>query len=205
MRDFLVALADLVWQTIRAPRRTAERILALDLSMLSAWEALALGALVTVILMVGLLLSSPGIPTDPEQSMIWSPYSGPVAMAVSQFINSVLTVFAVLWIGRLFGGQGRLKGAVVLVAWHQIFLLCLALASMVMGALIPPSQSLLFLVLIGFFFYVLAQFICVLHGFRNGALVLAGVVVIYLGILLALLYFSGILSYVLSGQNSGHM
>lgn len=203
MRDFLVTLVDLVWQTIRAPRRMAERILALDLPMLTAWEALALSVLATVILMVGLVLGTPGIPTDPGQSMMVTLYSGPFAVAISQSINSVLTVFAVLWIGRMFGGRGQLKGAVVLVAWHQIFLLCLALASMMLGALIPPSQTLLFFVLVGFFFYVLAQFICALHGFRNGALVLAGVVGIYLGILLALLYFSGILAYFSETQTRG--
>ena len=203
MRDFLVKLFDLVWQTIQAPRRTAERILALDLPMHTAWEALALSVLATVILMVGLVLGTPRIPSDPGQSTMATLYSGPFAVAIGQSINSVLVVFAVLWIGRLFGGQGRLKGAVTLVAWHQIFLLCLALASVLIGALIPPIQTLLFFVLLGFFFYVLAQFICALHGFKSGLLVLAGVIGIYFAILLALLYFSGILAYFSETQTRG--
>ena len=70
MSNNLPAIPTLVWETIRAPRPTAERILALDLPRRTLWEALIAAVLLTVVLVVGLVLAVPADPTDPASCKI---------------------------------------------------------------------------------------------------------------------------------------
>ncbi len=199
MRNFLASLLSLVWQTIRAPRRVAERIIALDLPVRTLWDGLLLSVLVTVILIVGLVLATPTDPADPGGVALREIYARPIPVAIGQLINSVTTVFAILWIGRWLGGHGRLEGAIALVAWHQVFLLCMALAGMVVGAIFPAGMTIMLLVLLALYFYVLTQFICALHGFDNAALVLVGLVASMFGILVAVSLMTGLLSMIFLG------
>lgn len=200
MTQSLPGIPALVWDTIRAPRQTAERIIGMNLPIRSLWEALALGVLLTVIVVVGLMLGAPADPTDPASAALQEMYAQPMVVAVGQIISSVTTVFAVFWIGRWFGGRGTLEGSVALVAWHQIFLLCVAIVGMVVGIVFPPILSVLLIGLIGLYFYVLTQFVCTLHGFENAAPVFLMIVISFVAILTAVSILTGILAVIFLGD-----
>ncbi|RYH10517.1 Yip1 family protein [Tropicimonas sp. IMCC6043] len=189
----------LVWQTLRAPRRTAERILGLRLPPNVLWEALFLGVVITVIAVVGLMLAAPADPTDPATMALQEMYAQPIPVAIGQTLSAVITVFAITWIGRFFGGTGTLEGALALVAWHQIFLLSVALAGILAGLIFPPILSLLLIAMIVLYFYVLTQFICALHGFANPVAVFGMILVSFFALLLAVSVLTGILAAIFLG------
>lgn len=199
MTTDIPSIPALVWDTLRAPRQTAERILALDLPRGVLWEALFLGVLVTVIAVVGMMLAAPADPTDPGTLALQEMYAQPIPVAVGQTISSVTTVFAITWIGRFFGGRGRLEGALALVAWHQIFLLSVALAGILAGLVFPPILSLILVAMVGLYFYVLTQFICALHGFDNALAVFGMILVSFFALLLAVSVLTGILAAIFLG------
>ncbi|MFV0333799.1 MAG: Yip1 family protein [Tropicimonas sp.] len=196
MRHPLAALFQLVWQTIRAPRQTAEQIIALGIPLRALWEALVLSALLTVLLIASFL---PLMAGDPGRALVAEMYPLPLVAAAGQIVNSVVSVFAVLWIGRWLGGQGRLEGAVALVAWYQLFGLCTGAILVLAGAVLPWAQIGLGLLLIAVSLVVLTQFICALHGFRNALVVFAGVVAASFGLVLAIWLVIGLLAAIFLG------
>ncbi|MDV7144983.1 YIP1 family protein [Tropicimonas sp. TH_r6] len=173
----------LVWETLRTPRDAAARILALDLPRRNLWEALAAGVLLTVVIVVGMVLATPVDPTDPASVAMQEMYSQPIPVATGQMLSAVSTVYAIAFLGRFLGGTGTLDGALALVAWHQLFLLCVALLGMAVGVIFPPILSILLLGMIGLYFYVLTQFVCVLHGFENAIVVFIGIVIAFVTLL----------------------
>lgn len=181
MTNPIAILMRLLWQTIRAPRRTGEEIVALNLPLRVGWEALVLSALLTVLLVAAAVLVMTGGPLGAYMHEL---YPSPLMAAAGQVFNSVVTVFAMLWIGRWLGGYGRLEGAVALMAWYQFFGLCTGLALIILAALLPWAAMGLGIGLIAVSLMVLTQFICALHGFRRPMLVFTGMVGFSLGLLM---------------------
>lgn len=194
MTDFPPSIPALVRDTIRDPRQTAARILSWNLPTRVLWDLLALGVLLTVVMLVGLVLLTTQGATDPTSQMMLDIYGQPFVVAAGQGINAVVSVYALYWIGRTFGGVGSLEGGLALIAWHQIFLLILGLVGMVVGTLMPSVMSFLLIGMIGLYFYVLTQFVCVLHGFPRAGPVFGVMVVsiltIYLVVSIALTFLS---------------
>ncbi len=199
MTQPLPGIPALVWETLRAPRLAAQRILALDLPRRTLWEALAAGVLLTVVIVVGLVLASPVDPTDPASVAMREMYSQPIPVATGQMLSAVATVYAIAYLGRFLGGTGDLDGALALVAWHQLFLLCVALAGMALGLVFPPILSMLLLAMIGLYFYVLTQFVCVLHGFENTVVVFIGILVAFVTLLFTVAAVIGVVAALFLG------
>ena len=199
MSNNLPAIPTLVWETIRAPRPTAERILALDLPRRTLWEALIAAVLLTVVLVVGLVLAVPADPTDPASVAMQEMYAQPLPVALGQIINAVVTVYAITFVGQWLGGRGTLNGALALVAWHQFFLLFMALAGIVVGVVFPFVLSMLIILMIALYFYVLTQFVCALHGFENGMVVFLGIIVAFLTLLILVAVLTGFISALIFG------
>lgn len=193
MTQPLPAIPTLLWETIRAPRDAAQRILALDLPRQTLWEALALGVVLTVVVIVSMVLAAPIDPTDPTEAALQEMYAQPIPVVIGQMISAVTMVYAIALVGRWFGGAGTFDGALALVAWHQIFLLCMALGGILVGMVFPPILSLMLFAMIGLYFYVLTQFVCALHGFGNALVVFLMILVSFFAILIAVSIVTGIL------------
>jgi hypothetical protein len=199
MSDTFPTLIGLVQATLRDPRAAARHILALQLPERTLWEVLALGVLLTVILLEGMDLMATQDATDPTTQMLGEVYGQPFLVTLGQAINSVIMVFAVFHVGRIFGGIGDRAGAVALVAWHQIVLLIAGIGAVVIGAIVPAVMPVLLVGLIGFYFYLLTQFVCALHGFDSGVPVFGMIILTMIGIYLLISVVTGLLAAIFLG------
>ncbi|MFD0980684.1 YIP1 family protein [Tropicimonas aquimaris] len=201
MSEQLPRFGALVVETLRAPRDAARRVIALNLPERVGWEALALGILLTVVIF--------GIPvelylrdaSDEEAEFVTQVWGNPLVVTFGQALNSVVMVFAIDIIGRFFGGQGNRAGAVALVAWHQIFILAIGVAGVLVGTMVPFVLSLVVIGLIVLWFFVLTQFICALHGFTNSLAVFVMVLLSMVSIGFLVTIVSGILIAIFFGAS----
>lgn len=199
MSEEIPRFTALIGETLRAPREAARRIIALDLPERTVWEALALGILLTVVIFgipVELFLRSA---TGPEAEIFAQIWGNPLVVTIGQTINSVVMVFAIYHIGRLFGGTGSRAETVALVAWHQIFVLTIGVAGVLVGTVLPFVLSLFLIALIVLWFYVLTQFICALHGFDNPVAVVGMVLLSMVSIGFVVSIVTGIIAAIFLG------
>src|SRR6056297_1225374 len=177
----------LIRQTLSDPKGAARRIIALDLPAPALWQALALVVALSAIAaqVSSFLLSPPGL--APGESPMLLPFvSSPLVVALIQGGILVVMVFAIHWIGRSFGGVGRLEDALGAVVWLQFLLVCLQAVQLVIGFVSPALSGLVGLAGILFFFWLLTQFVMAVHGFESAAMVFVMIVVSILGITFAL-------------------
>ncbi len=170
-------LADLVRATLRSPRTVARRMMAFDVPMHGRWAALALSAVLSAIL-AHLTFSMMAVTAGPQAGAIPSP----ITTALMQAVVLVLTVVGVQLIGRRFGGKGQLADAVLLIAWLQFILICVQVLQLAAILILPPLASLLSVVGLGLFLWLLASFVAELHGFTSTGRTLVGILVSLFGI-----------------------
>lgn len=152
-------------ETVRDPRGAAGRMLALNLPGGVLWQALALVVCVSVVLGQGtvLLAVSPGDMAGPTIS--------PLGLAMVQFALLAIMAVAVHAIGRSMGGQGDFAGALTLITWLQVVMVCLQVLQAAAFLLLPPLAMLLGWAGLILFLWLLTNFVAVLHGFQSLGLV----------------------------------
>ncbi|GAA0303669.1 Yip1 family protein [Rhodovulum strictum] len=163
MSDSTPSLLALARDTVSDPREGARRILALDLPEGVLWQALVAVVAVSVLLtrLGDLLVPTPADPLVPIFG------ENPLLIAVVQGGLLVVTVYAVYAIGRAFGGFGSFAGALAITVWLQVIMVLLQVVQTVFLLILPPLAGLVGLVGIGLFFYLLSNFVTVLHGFSS--------------------------------------
>lgn len=173
-------LTKLAIDTIRDPRAGAATALRLAPPRPVLWLAFAL--MITVSLMMGEVVTLIAPPPDA------GPLTGQSALALGLLQGAFLflMVFAVTHIGRAFGGTGEFDGALALITWLQFVFFLLQLLQLILLLIAPPFAAIVTLVAIGLFFWVLINFIAVLHGFQSVGMVFVMTLVSFLGILFAL-------------------
>ena len=197
--DFtLKGLGDLLMLTVRTPQAGAKRLLSFGLGSAERWQALALVVILSVILTQLTVMMAPA----DEAAMLGTMLGSPLQSGLVQAAVLVAMVFAVHLIGRAMGGLGDLNGAVLVVAWLEFTMVCLQGVQLIFGLLLPVLAPLVGVFGIGLFFWLLTQFVLVLHGFRSPAKVFVMIVIslFVLAFLLALLF--GILGVTLVGGNN---
>ena len=107
-----------------------------------------------------------------------------------QIASLALFAVAVTWIGSLFGGTGRFSDALLAVTWVQGVMLVPQAVQILIFPVLPGVSGLIALGSVVLFFYLLSQFICVVHGFRSAVAVFFVVIgtLLALGIVLAVLF-----------------
>lgn len=170
MRFDLESYLTLARDSIQRPTEAAARLLAFNLSDDVRW--LGLGVVVTssavLAFLVGLLF-----PVPVETPWGWLTGS-PLLMAGVQAGLLVLVALAMAQVGQMFEGKGRFRDALLLVVWIETILLGVQIVQVVMMMFFPLIASLLGVVAVGLFFWLLAQFTKALHGFRHLGLVALG-------------------------------
>ncbi|HDR27771.1 YIP1 family protein [Rhodovulum sp.] len=198
MSDSLPFLLALARDTVTDPREGARRMLALDLPEGVLWQALMAVVAVSVLLTrIGDYL----VPT-PMNPLLPIFGENPLLIAVVQGGLLVVTVYAVYGIGRFFGGIGSFAGALALTVWLQVIMVLLQVVQTASLLILPPLAGLVGMFGIGLFFYLLSNFVAVLHGFssvlKTFFMILASMFAIVIGmsILMSLLgiTFGGALS-----------
>jgi Yip1 domain len=161
-----------VRRTVETPRIGARRILNLNLPLGTAAQALLVVAILTGLLsaLVALIALSAG--EDAAGLMALTPVNWVILQAGGMFLGAG----AVHIIGRGFGGQGSLPGALALMAWAQFIVLLLQLLQMAALFVLPVLILPLALVAMALTFWLLVNFIAELHGFDSLVKVLLGMI-----------------------------
>lgn len=169
----------MILQAVQDPRESAARILSVRPKRDALWLLLALVAVVSTLLsQVGVLLS--GASGD----ALMGPFGGaPITMAAIQAMFMLLMVFAVYQIGQWCGGTGTFDETLAIVIWLQVILVALQLLQFVLLLITPAVAMLVGFAAIALFFYLLCQFIVVLHDFRSAGMVFVGVILSMFGLM----------------------
>jgi len=173
-------LLHLARETVADPRSGAAEVLRLAPPRPAVWLAFALMIVVSLFLgeAVGLLV---GLPED-------GPLTGrsPIALGLIQGAFLFLIVHAITHIGRLFGGTGGFDGALVLMTWLQFIFLLVQLVQLAAMLLVPPLAGLITIAALGLFFWLLVNFIAVLHGFTSTLQVFVMTMLSFVGLIFIL-------------------
>ncbi len=107
----------------------------------------------------------------------------------------VLTVYAILWTGRAFGGQGALEEILVLIVWLQSLRVLVQVAVLVLVLTVPLLSALLVFAAALIGLYMLVHFIDQAHRFdspgRAIGVLIASVLAIVLGLSVLLSLLAG--------------
>ena len=196
-------ISDLIRQTFADPRGAAQRIIGMELPIATLWQALALVIVLSVIAaqVTAMLLAPAGMAPDMGAEAMGPGFGiSPLTLGLLQGAILILMVFCVHWIGRALGGTGRLEDAVALVAWLQFLLVCLQVVQAFLGLAIPGLSALVGLAGLVVFFWLLTQFVMVLHGFGSAGMVFVMIVVSLLAVTFALSILLSILGVAFLGE-----
>ena len=172
----------LLIETLSRPRDAAKRVLAAAPDMPVLIEAAV--AVTCLGLVMGFLVGqlSPGVMDPVTQSVLRNPMAG----AVFQFAALLVIVAVTVSAGRMFGGVGDFRGALALVVWLNAAMLALQALQIGLMVVLPPLAPLVALAALLWAIWAFAGFVAELHGFRNQAVVLGGVLVGMVGLFVAL-------------------
>ena len=187
-----LTLANLVQRALGSivdPRQAARDVMALDLTRRNRWDILTLVIVLSAVL-AQLTLVMAGQQGAPEMAAPAFTNS-PIALGAVQAFLLLAMVFGIHLVGKKAGGTGSLDDAIILVAWLQFIMIVLQVIQSVLLFTIAPLAMLIGLAGIVIFFWLLANFVAEMHGFKS----LGGVLV---GIFLTLIVFAIILSFVLA-------
>jgi hypothetical protein len=165
----------LVWDSIKTPQEGASAILNFAPNRVTIWYMLALVVILSVLLAQGTNLLFGGDVAGPFTM-------SPISLGIIQGVLLIVMIYATYWIGRAFGGSGSLEETMLLVTWLQFILVCVQVAQTLAMVVMPPFAGLIGVAALFIFFWLLVNFIAVLHGFSSLGLVFAGIILSFIGI-----------------------
>lgn len=175
-------LVQMALRTVRNPREGATEVLSLGVPRNALWLILVL--VVTISVMLAqltnvLILSAGGVLLDGF-------LSNPVLTGMVQIGLLIVMVYAIYHIGRLMGGRGTFPEAILLVSWLQFIMVCLQVLQTGAMLVLPPVAGILGIIGFALFFWLLTNFVAVLHGFKSLAQVFVMIIASLFGIVFVL-------------------
>ena len=192
-------ILSLIWETILNPASAARTILSFRVSRENLWLAVLLATVLS-----GLVggLSQMVVPSTP---MIIETVEGPVALNLTPsspmmqglFVGAslVMMVFALYFAGRALGGQGTFPGSLALMAWLQVVMVAMQIATLVLIFVAPVVAALLVFVSLVVFVRSMVVFVNELHGFQSIGRAIVTVLLAFLGVVVGftiILLFIGV-------------
>ncbi|MFT7594944.1 MAG: hypothetical protein ACI8R4_002270 [Paracoccaceae bacterium] len=179
----------LVITSIKDPASAARSLMALQLPSQVLWTALALVAVLNTALFTLSNLLMPGPSPLPET------FNSPMVYLTIVVVGLILTIYALFWVGRLFGGKGSVADIMVLIVWMQV------LRVLAQGAALILVMTLPFLAMIEVFaatligVYMLVHFVDQAHRFgsigRSALVLIASLLAIAVGLSLIVAFVGG--------------
>lgn len=167
----------LVYETITNPREGASTVLNFAPPRDAIWTMLALVVVLSVLLAQSTsLLFSNGAPETGPFSMT------PLVLGMVQGGLLIVMVYATYWIGKGFGGTGSFEETMLLITWLQFILVCLQVAQTLALLLLPPLAGLIGIAALVLFFWLLVNFVAILHGFTSLGMVFVGIILSFFGV-----------------------
>lgn len=170
-------IGPLLRQTLLEPRAAARWLMGLHLEARLVWKAFAL--LMVLGMMLGLLtqLAFP-VPRElMDQMPLLRLQSQPLLAGAIQGLFLVGTAWAIMALGRRFGGTARFEQALLLVTWMEFVLLVVQAAQILAMLIVPPMATLLGFAGFALFFMLLTVFTAEANGFKRLPLVFLSVLV----------------------------
>jgi hypothetical protein len=172
-------LLRLARDTVTNPREGATTVLSFAPNRQALWLMFAL--VVVTSLMMGEIVA---LLTDMPDGPMTGPFvQSPLALGLVQAAFLFIMIHVIHHVGRFFGGTGSLEEAALLVIWLQFIFICIQVIQIVALLIIPPIAGLVTLLAIGLFFWLLVNFIAVLHGFTSLGLVFVTTLLVGFGML----------------------
>lgn len=166
----LLEISELIRLSFAQPRVAADRILGYSLAPRELGEIVVLAVLLsTIITQLPSLIIPSDIPIDIDsfadepQQLSFTPF---MALTVNAALMAI-TVLAVHLVGNLFGGKGTLRGSVLVNAWVHYMMILVQLAVFLLTTILPFLALVAIPVALFLFFWMLSNFVAVLHGFRS--------------------------------------
>lgn len=169
--------------TLTQPRQGLRALLNLGLPQ----GVLIAGLVLTAVLSALFLHLSIQVSPVPEGNAAFGQLFGsPFVTAITQAAVLFLTAALIYRIGRAFGGYGRFDEALLAMVWLQTILVVLQGAQFLSLILLPPLASLIGLISVVLFLWLLCQFIAELHGFTSILKVFVAVVASFFAVVFVL-------------------
>lgn len=177
-------LLQLMIRSFTEPREVAQQLTSTRYDRSTLWSIMAVVVAVSAIIV---MLNGVVSPPAPELAPLMQvPFVSALIIGTSQ----VVLVFMLYYTGRMMGGTGHFPETIMLVAWHQGMTIFVQAILLVLSIVSPGISGLLSLVAAFYLFFVLLQFIDVLHDFQSLAKSFAtfaiGIIGIGLGLMLML-------------------
>ena len=178
----LTELIKLVISTIKDPKGVAVKIMTVTFPDKVLWALVVLVVIISVLLseLANWLLSFGSL----RQGFVL--FSSPFLATSVLSLMIMIMIFLTFYIGRFFGGIGKLNNTIILVVWLQSTMIALQVVQLILIPLLPNIAMVLGLISGGIFFWIYVNFILVLHGFRSIGKVFFGVIGSMIGVIFAL-------------------
>lgn len=180
----LKSYLDFARYTVQSPREAARQILDASIPASAGWMGLILAAVISAITVhfyMGLF------PVAPELGTETVPISPFTTFTLDLGFN-LLVVFLITAIGRWRGGIGRQQDALVLVVWLQMILIVPQVLQIAAIILIPPLASIIGMVSVALYFWLISNFTAELHGFSSVLRVFFGILVTMIAIVFVIAF-----------------
>lgn len=181
-------LIRLARDTVADPREGATTVLSFAPGREALWTMFALVVVVTMFLgtLADLIV---GLRGGGGQML------SPVMLGLIQGGLLLVMVLAVHHLGRAFGGTGRFDEALLLVVWLQFIFILIQAIQIVALVILPPVAPLITLLSMALFFWLLVNFIAVLHGFTSLGRIFLMVILSIMGLGLVMTILTTVLGF----------
>jgi hypothetical protein len=190
----LAELIKLVISTIKDPKSVAVKIMTVTFPDKVLWALVVLVVIISVLLseLANWLLSFGSF----RQGFVL--FNSPFLATSVLSLMMIIMIFLTFYIGKFFGGIGKLNNTIILVVWLQSTMIALQIVQLILIPLLPNIAMILGLISGGVFFWVYTNFVLVLHGFQSVGKVFFGVIGSMIGVILALSLIIGSLLSIFS-------
>ncbi len=173
-------LAALAMDTLRDPRATGERLIAMNLSLPVLWTALALASVLSA------LLFSINMAIFPAAFPMPGLFFNPMLYAVVLAGGMVISMHLLTWMGTMLGGRGSLAEVTVLLVWLQYLRLAAQAGLLLLTMIMPPLGMMATIVVAFYSLWLLLNFLDVAHRFGSLAKALVVLLMTAVGIVVGL-------------------
>ena len=157
----MTELRSLVGETLIDPQKAARRLIDMQLDPAVLWTGLLLAAILNTILFTisNLIL--------PSASPFPAAFNAPFVFLLVAAGALVLTVHALFWTGRAFGGKGQLADLLVTMVWLQFLRIAVQAIALVLLLIAPTIASFLVLIATLAGIWIFVHFINAAHRFSS--------------------------------------
>ncbi|WP_372613013.1 Yip1 family protein [Aquicoccus sp.] len=180
---------DLVRKTFLAPNKAAATVLAIRRSVANEvlWMAVILAAVLNALVVsVNMQL----FPPSPEAAEALPPaFLSPGLLAIFVVGGLVISVFVLLWAGRVLGGRADLGDMLAVMTWIELVQVGLQVSLTILALVLPGVSQLAGLVASVWMLFILVAFIDNAHGFGSPMRAVGVMILSFFLLLIGLMFF----------------